>query len=240
MFKKLQSTILISVLFFSSILCAQTLTITPNGATEVSLQGGLGSGVTQIDVTITLADAPDTFTGSTFLNLYPPTGATTNATRLRSSDLSAATATSVPGSGAGLVNLTWEIQFLDTERNAGLTSADIGMSGYRLQARIFNINGPGTGSNVNSGFSLFTVVDEPVLAVKDFKKDKEISFSPNPVTNIITLGDEVVSESYKVIDLSGSTIKEVKGNSNQISVVELSAGVYFLVSDFGVAKFVKN
>ena len=55
----------------------------------------------------------------------------------------------------------------------------------------------------------------------------------------MTISKEVITETYKVVNLLGSTVKEVNA-IGKLDVSDLTTGIYILVTDAGVAKFVKK
>lgn len=65
------------------------------------------------------------------------------------------------------------------------------------------------------------------------------SVYPNPVSTKLFISNTVKTNTYKITNLLGNTVKEVKANGS-IDVSDLSAGIYVLVTDAGIAKFVKK
>ena len=100
---------------------------------------------------------------------------------------------------------------------------------------------------VNSGLtrlklSKLTVVKNPtvILGVKDFNKASiAANVSPNPVSSILNIGGDVVTKKYRVVNLAGTTVIETAATGS-IDVSNLANGVYFLVTDAGIAKFIKE
>ncbi|WP_187388368.1 T9SS type A sorting domain-containing protein [Seonamhaeicola marinus] len=120
-----------------------------------------------------------------------------------------------------------------------ITSADIGI-------RFVGATGAGltfvqtkeTGGNANNAtFRLNTNLSVQSLSARDFNISKSIY--PNPVISELTISKDIKSRTYKVTNLLGNVVKEVAANG-RLNVSELSSGIYVLVTDAGVAKFVKK
>ncbi len=89
-----------------------------------------------------------------------------------------------------------------------------------------------------NGFRISEITEPPVLSVAEFsKEDISSSMYPNPVSSELTIGVE--TETYKVINLGGATVLEAAG-TGVLNVSSLTNGIYFLVTDAGTAKFVKQ
>jgi len=59
------------------------------------------------------------------------------------------------------------------------------------------------------------------------------------ITDILTIDSSIKTETYQVFSLSGAGVK-VAAATGSLNVSDLSNGIYFLVTDVGVAKFIKN
>ena len=66
------------------------------------------------------------------------------------------------------------------------------------------------------------------LSTKDFQKFS--SFYPNPVNDKIYFKNDVLTDSYKVLSVTGALIREVDGSSRSIDVSDLKSGLYFCFS----------
>lgn len=78
------------------------------------------------------------------------------------------------------------------------------------------------------------------LGVKDFNKASiAANVSPNPVSSILNIGTDVVTKKYRVVNLAGATVLETEATGS-IDVSSLANGVYLLVTDAGIAKFIKE
>lgn len=78
------------------------------------------------------------------------------------------------------------------------------------------------------------------LSINDFNKASIASnVSPNPVSSILNIGSDVVTKKYKVVNLAGATVLETTATGS-IDVSGLANGVYLLVTDAGIAKFIKE
>ncbi len=64
-------------------------------------------------------------------------------------------------------------------------------------------------------------------------------FGPNPVIDTIEISSTIITKTYKVVSLSGALIKEVAAEGS-LDVSDLTKGVYFLVTDAGVGKIIKQ
>lgn len=65
------------------------------------------------------------------------------------------------------------------------------------------------------------------------------SVYPSPATSTLTINPSVVTKTYKVANLTGSIVLEANATGS-LDVSKLTSGLYFLITDAGVAKFVKN
>ena len=96
----------------------------------------------------------------------------------------------------------------------------------------------GTGGTLdNKSFILASSVAYYTASAKDFNISKFIY--PNPVSSELTISKEVITDTYKVVNLLGRTVKEVNA-IGKLDVSDLTTGIYILVTDAGVAKFVKK
>ena len=78
------------------------------------------------------------------------------------------------------------------------------------------------------------------LSVSDFNKTSITSnVSPNPVSSILNVSLDVITKKYKVVNLAGVTVLETEATGS-VDVSGLSSGVYLLVTDAGIAKFIKK
>lgn len=96
------------------------------------------------------------------------------------------------------------------------------------------------GNSKNAVFKLNTLVADNTLGIRDFFTD-DISKNvyPNPTTTTLYINN-IETTSYKVVNLLGQIVKEVPYNKNgELNVSDLLSGVYFLLTDKGIAKFVK-
>jgi hypothetical protein len=82
------------------------------------------------------------------------------------------------------------------------------------------------------------IVSEATLSNETFENISR-SIYPNPASTELMVSRDIKTKTYKVVSLLGLTIKEVKANGS-IDVSNLSKGIYILVTDTGVAKFVKK
>ncbi len=82
--------------------------------------------------------------------------------------------------------------------------------------------------------------EQNTLSVSDFN-DASINglFGPNPAIDTIEISSNIITKTYKVVSLSGATIKEVTAKGS-LDISDLTKGIYFLVTDTGIAKFVKQ
>ncbi|WP_303317038.1 T9SS type A sorting domain-containing protein [Flavivirga abyssicola] len=83
------------------------------------------------------------------------------------------------------------------------------------------------------------VVSQITLSTSDVADNISDKIYPNPVSTVMTISKNVKTKTYKVVNIVGSTVKEVEA-SGSMDVSDLSGGVYFLVTDSGIAKFVKK
>ncbi len=103
----------------------------------------------------------------------------------------------------------------------------------------------GAGNAKNATFELNTlVVDNAVLSNTNFKfntnNTNSIYLYPNPVNSTLNIGGIIELNEYKIVNLSGKTVKRGNSQLKQIVVSDLTTGIYFLITPNGVAKFIKN
>ena len=77
------------------------------------------------------------------------------------------------------------------------------------------------------------------LGVYQVDGKKLSSFYPNPVKDIITIGNDVQTKTYKVLSLTGAILKDVPATGT-LNVSDLASGTYILATDVGTAKFIKE
>lgn len=65
------------------------------------------------------------------------------------------------------------------------------------------------------------------------------SFYPNPATNEIKISESVKTKTYKVASLTGAIVLEANATGT-LDISSLTSGLYLLITDAGVAKFVKE
>ncbi|WP_010181885.1 T9SS type A sorting domain-containing protein [Aquimarina agarilytica] len=82
-------------------------------------------------------------------------------------------------------------------------------------------------------------ITNSTLSTSEFSGNINGSFGPNPASDMITIDSNIQTETYSVADLSGATVKTVKAEGT-LDVSDLPSGIYFLITDVGVAKFEKN
>ncbi|WP_346883026.1 T9SS type A sorting domain-containing protein [uncultured Algibacter sp.] len=83
------------------------------------------------------------------------------------------------------------------------------------------------------------VVSAVTLSTNDVSNSISDKIYPNPASTSITISRSIETKTYKVVNLVGSTVKEVNANG-RLDVSDLSNGMYLLVTDSGIAKFVKK
>lgn len=82
----------------------------------------------------------------------------------------------------------------------------------------------------------FTV--SPSVGIDEITWDQNFAY-PNPVTDILFLSEKL-EESAVIADINGRTVFEISEGSAQISVEQLSPGVYFLRTKSKRFRFVKD
>ena len=94
---------------------------------------------------------------------------------------------------------------------------------------------PGTAypSTVNASGCVITLGNSTFAALP------QGSVYPSPAASTLTVNPSVVTKTYKVANLTGSIVLEANATGS-LDVSNLTSGVYFLITDAGVAKFVKN
>ncbi|GEM_PF-4239373 len=112
-----------------------------------------------------------------------------------------------------------------------------------FSARVRIVGGPSgvedndaEAGNTSGNLTSTVVADGELLSVKRFNISSKIY--PNPVSTTLYIDSALETKSYKVVNLLGKEVKvaEAKGS---LDVSSLSSGIYVLVTDEGMAKFVK-
>jgi hypothetical protein len=115
--------------------------------------------------------------------------------------------------------------------------------GYILSGGTSSNDGDVIGNHgANDGWVVKLSAD---LGMDESSYNNLVSFSPNPVTNIlnVNVGDNMVNQTYTITDILGKLITQGKlnANSSSINVEYLSKGVYFIkVADNKDIKFLKE
>ncbi|MGA9638700.1 T9SS type A sorting domain-containing protein [Flavobacterium sp.] len=90
--------------------------------------------------------------------------------------------------------------------------------------------------------SKLTVVKNPTtsLSTTDFNRASiAANVSPNPVSSVLNISSDLVTKKYRIINLAGATVIETVATGS-VDVSGLANGVYLLVTDAGIAKFIKE
>lgn len=110
---------------------------------------------------------------------------------------------------------------------------------YDILVRLVNGAPSPDDTNTNTIVPAVTMkgVADNTLGFKNFNISKSIY--PNPVSSELKISNDVETKTYKVANLLGKVVKEVKANGS-LNVSDLSSGIYVLITDSGIAKFVKE
>ncbi|WPR73127.1 T9SS type A sorting domain-containing protein [Flavobacterium sp. NG2] len=145
-----------------------------------------------------------------------------------------------PGGGTGgVVTFNYTIP-----AGTVLNSADANLT-YRMLIYLAYKKGGGAttygGPNANAIklTKIRSAAEISTLGTADFSKQKLSSFYPNPVKDIITIGSDVETKTYKVLSLTGAVLKEVPATGT-LNVSDLASGTYILSTDAGNAKIIKE
>ena len=91
---------------------------------------------------------------------------------------------------------------------------------------------------------ILDTLDPPVVGLDKIKGVAGFSIYPNPAVNeiTVTVSDNFVVESAKIINLSGATVKDLQVNTSfTFNVTDLTAGIYFLqLNESTSVKFIKK
>lgn len=93
-------------------------------------------------------------------------------------------------------------------------------------------------SNAHLYYELVAGVVNAPLSTKDVSNISGSIF-PNPVSSTLIISNSIETKTYKVVNLLGKTVKDVEATGS-LDVSDLSAGIYILKTDAGIAKFVKK
>ena len=110
--------------------------------------------------------------------------------------------------------------------------------------RYFVTTGGPDGANSNI-IAIDTVSVDRALTTDSFFKSNFSTF-PNPTSGLLNIANNtnIAINKAQITDMNGRIVKEVNGNSNQINISELNAGVYFLKittdQGTGTTKIIKN
>ncbi len=147
--------------------------------------------------------------------------------------------------GSGNKTRTFNITSLNQSLSGLLSGADKDVD---LVARFVMTDASGTAF---TGYDALTNGDNRYGFVHDITIRQGITLSnskfdniskgiyPNPVTTELTISNSIKTNSYEVVNMLGKTVKEVKA-TGRMDVSDLTSGIYLLVTDSGVAKFVKK
>jgi hypothetical protein len=124
--------------------------------------------------------------------------------------------------------------FLASPEPGGLAVKSDGGSGYVIAPMKYI-----AASTIETEAELISKANATLSSVK-FNSNKLTSFYPNPTNDVLNFGNDVQTNSYKVLSVTGALIKEVKATSRTLDVSDLKAGLYFIATDNAVAKFVKR
>ncbi len=70
--------------------------------------------------------------------------------------------------------------------------------------------------------------------------NNQLSVFPNPATDVITIKAKNQPKSVVIYTVSGSKVSDYSVQGDQINVSKLNTGVYFIQTDLGVTRFVKQ
>lgn len=141
----------------------------------------------------------------------------------------------IKNKNSGVQSAIGEVTGINADVYAALTGA--GAYFINWSQTFYDVNGL-----TKIKISKLNVVKNPTttLGIKDFNKASiAVSVSPNPVSSVLTVSQNVVTKSYKVVNLAGTTVLETAATGS-IDVSNLANGVYLLVTDSGITKFIKN
>jgi len=97
---------------------------------------------------------------------------------------------------------------------------------------------PGAVRTTSSQYT--TQVGGDVLGLNDInKEDVSSQIFPSPAIDVLNISANLNTKTYQVIDMSGATVVNKKADGS-IDVSNLQSGIYFLITDAGTAKFVKQ
>lgn len=214
---------------------AQSLSLDATDVGAVTLDGALidaAATAASKTVTVVLADVDAAFNGTVFLNLYNANATLTNADRRMGKNLLTSDAAESAGSESGLKTLTWTVATLDQSATIPVLATDDGTN-FVLIARVF----AGIGENSNS--KEIVAANVTTLSTNRIQRLSSNDFYPNPATTTINISSDVITKNYRVINLLGREVLNVKANGT-LDISGLANGMYILLTDSGSTKFIKE
>ena len=98
-------------------------------------------------------------------------------------------------------------------------------------------------SDISSGeFQISAYDDTPLSTHEVADNKKEITASPNPFTDQLTISDISGVQSISIIDTSGKLIKTIEKPTSSIQLKDLKEGLYFIIlkMKYGSIKTIKT
>lgn len=99
----------------------------------------------------------------------------------------------------------------------------------KLAFRYYITNGGPNGANGNAIWIDALTINRTLLTTNSFL-NSNFSVWPNPTTNEINIANNsnAVIQAIHLTDINGRILREVNGNTDQISIADLNAGIYFI------------
>lgn len=97
----------------------------------------------------------------------------------------------------------------------------------------------GSGNSKNAVFKLNALTADNSLSTELIANDVSVNIYPNPTRDILYVSSKIITKKYILLDQLVRKLKEVEP-SGSIDVSEFSSGIYYLLTDMGVARFYKQ
>ena len=114
---------------------------------------------------------------------------------------------------------------------------------HSIQYVLFMSSRPDANSDVDQAFddenTIATIVAQGTLSTNSFASTSLTDFGPNPTTGIVNFGSAIHTKTYSVYGNTGQLIREVPA-TGRLDISDLASGLYFVATEQGMAKVIKE